>query len=152
MITDLYLHGDGITPAALRGVSISRLEAELNLATSHRPNVPVSEMPTLTAIYDAAQPEDTSTPEPTLAQLRARTPAAIADEQPRPPLGRPGREGPDEFYRNLATAYAEYAAKTKAPAKEIAHEAGVPITAAHRWIREARRRGFLPPAQKGKAG
>jgi hypothetical protein len=154
MITDIYLHtADGITPAAVRGVSISRLEAELNLAMSPRPSVASSEIPTLTAIYDAARDEHDSGPEPTLAALRARTPVDVSDEQqPRPRLGRPGKDGSDEFYELVAQAYAEYAPRTRAPAKEIATEAGVPISAAHRWIREARRRGFLPPAQKGKAG
>lgn len=154
MITDIYLHtADGITPAAFRGLSLSRLEAELNLASSPRPTVPASEMPTLTAIYDAARDEDDPAPEPTLAELRSRTPTFTADEQPpRPRLTRPGNNGTDEFYALVAAAYTEHAPRTSAPAKEIAAEAGVPISAAHRWIREARRRGFLPPAQKGKSG
>jgi len=28
----------------------------------------------------------------------------------------------------------------------------VPVTTAHRWVKEARRRGFLPPGQKGRRG
>jgi hypothetical protein len=154
MITDIYLHtADGITPAAVRGVSISRLEAELNLLCSPRPSVPASQTPTLTAIFDAARDEDDDIPEPTLAQLRSRAPNTTLDEgSSRARLGRPGKEGPDEFYELVAQAYAEYAPRTRAPAKEIATEAGAPISAAHRWIREARRRGFLPPARKGKAG
>lgn len=52
----------------------------------------------------------------------------------------------------LSRAYGEYVAESNAPAKEIAGEAGVPVTTVHRWIREARRRGFLPPARKGRAG
>lgn len=67
-------------------------------------------------------------------------------------LTRPDGADPDEFYPLVARAYFEYAPKTRAPAKEIAAEAGVPVATAHRWIREARRRGFLPPARKGKAG
>lgn len=154
MITDIYLHtADGITPAAVRGVSISRLEAELNLLRSPRHSVPTSQTPTLTAIFDAARAEDDGTPEPTLSELRSRAPITTVDERPsRPRLSRPGKEGPDEFYALVARAYAEYAPRTRAPAKEIAAEAGTPISAAHRWIREARRRGFLPPAQKGRAG
>jgi len=73
-----------------------------------------------------------------------------AEERPR--LTRPDGLAPDEFYSRVAAAYSEYAPRTRAPAKEIAAEAKVPITTVHRWIREARRRGFLPPARKGKAG
>jgi hypothetical protein len=154
MITDLYLHTtDGIAPAALRGLSISRLEAELNLACSPRPSLPNSEIPTLAAIWGAASVEGDGTPEPTLAELRARTPVAMAeDPASRPRLTRPEGADPDEFYPRVAAAYSQYAPETRAPAKEIAAEAGVPVTTAHRWIREARRRGFLPPAMKGKAG
>jgi transposase len=40
-----------------------------------------------------------------------------------------------------------------APAQTIAEANGVPVTTVHRWIREARRRGSLPPARgKGQAG
>ncbi|MGH3872064.1 MAG: hypothetical protein ACRDSR_11220 [Pseudonocardiaceae bacterium] len=154
MITDIYLHtADGLTPTALRGLSLSRLEAELNVATSPHPTVASAEIPTLAAIYDAASPEADGTPEPTLAQLRARTPDRGAPARPpRSRLTRPEVTGPDEFYVSVAAAYAEHAPRTRAPAKKIASEAGVPITTAHRWIREARRRGFLPPAQRGKAG
>ena len=28
----------------------------------------------------------------------------------------------------------------------------VPVTTAHRWVKEARRRGFLPPGRKGRRG
>ncbi|MGH3427582.1 MAG: hypothetical protein ACRDQZ_08440, partial [Mycobacteriales bacterium] len=106
MITDIYLHtADGITPAAVRGVSISRLEAELNVACSSRPSLSSAEIPTLAAIFDAARDEDDPAPEPTLAELRSRTPAFTADERPpRPVLTRPGGAGPDEFYVAVAQA------------------------------------------------
>lgn len=71
---------------------------------------------------------------------------------PREQLLRPDRTGPEEFYARVAAAYVEFAALSKAPAKMIAAEAGVPLTTAHRWVREARRRGFLPAGRKGRAG
>jgi hypothetical protein len=59
---------------------------------------------------------------------------------------------PDDFYRIVADAYVEYAAQSKAPGKAIAEEARVPASTAHRWIRQARHRGFLPVGQKGRVG
>lgn len=146
-ITDLYLHSaDGLTPASTRCVSISRLEAELNLM-SLPVRVSATDVPTLSAIYAAAG-DDVA--EPSLAQLRARKPTVKPAGQ-RSPLTRPQRD-PDRFYPLVALAYSEYAAQTFAPAKAIAIEARVPVTTAQRWIAETRRRGFLPPARKGKAG
>jgi transposase-like protein len=95
----------------------------------------------------------------TVGELRKEA-ARVAEEQRelrrrgvvRRQLTRPDPADPEEFYRLVATAYGEYAAESNAPAKGIAEEAGVPVTTVHRWIREARRRGFLPPARKGRAG
>jgi hypothetical protein len=59
---------------------------------------------------------------------------------------------PESFYRQVAAVYTELAAHGNRPAVELAEANGVPITTAHRWVKEARRRGFLPPGQKGRAG
>lgn len=151
VITDVYMHADEITPAAVRGMSISRLQAELT-AAMHYPSGSEATILGLAASTAGVATFRDGIPEPTLAELRARMPAAGGTERPeRPRLTRPGGD-PEEFYPLVARAYFEYAPKTRAPAKEIATEAGVPVTTVHRWIREARRRGFLPPARKGKAG
>jgi hypothetical protein len=151
VITDLFIHSpDGITSTAVRGLSISRLEAELNAAIHCEP---VSEATELGMAADFARGAGDDAPEPTLAELRTRMPITRAERPAqRPRLTRPGGADPDEFYPLVAQAYWEYAPLTRAPAKEIATEAGVPITTVHRWIREARRRGFLSSAKKGKAG
>lgn len=70
----------------------------------------------------------------------------------RSPLTRPDGTDPDGFARRVAEAYNEAILKTKAPAPVLAEEAGVPVVTVHRWIAEARRRGHLPPARKGRAG
>jgi hypothetical protein len=70
----------------------------------------------------------------------------------REPLARPDGTDPDGFYRKVAEAYSEIVVTSASPAKVIAEEAEVPVTTVHRWINEARRRGFLPPARKGRAG
>jgi hypothetical protein len=60
---------------------------------------------------------------------------------------------PDVFYREIAQLFSEATARgVRGPASEIAQETGVPVTTVHRWVKEARRRGFLSPAGKrGKA-
>lgn len=145
VITEMYLHADDeVTSETLRGLSVSRLEATMN-ARLQRPGG---------ELFAASMTSNSAdVPEPSLAELRRRVPgAAAADPPERPRLTRPGGKAPEEFYPRVAAAYHEYAPQTRAPAKEIAAEAGVPVTTAHRWIREARRRGFLSPARKGRAG
>lgn len=69
------------------------------------------------------------------------------------PLTRPGDQvSGDEFYKIVAAHYRWHVSVSHKPAAEMAAAAEVPVVTVHRWIREARRRGFLPPARKGKAG
>jgi hypothetical protein len=175
IITELFLHAPEITPEMVRGISISRLQAAVSLAGASRsvsdtapaedsaaraPQVLARTTADVTAavlVTASVTPgvADDDAPDPTLAQIRARTPRNVPPETPspeRPRLTRPDGAAPEEFYPRVAAAYAQYAPRTRAPAKQIAAEAGVPVTTAHRWIREARRRGYLPPATKGKAG
>lgn len=65
----------------------------------------------------------------------------------------PGGRITDEFLQNLAAMY-RWAGppRSSAPAVVIAESADVPVTRVHRWVAQARKRGFLPPAIKGKAG
>jgi hypothetical protein len=65
---------------------------------------------------------------------------------------RPHRGRPDAFYAELADEYRALVAVTGRPAVEIAQRRDVPISTAHRWIKEARRRRLLPPGRPGKAG
>jgi hypothetical protein len=58
----------------------------------------------------------------------------------------------DGFYRQIASIYSALAAASNRPAVELAAANNVPLTTAHRWVKEARRRGFLPPGQKGRRG
>jgi hypothetical protein len=58
----------------------------------------------------------------------------------------------DEFLRNVAGVYLATVEAKRAPAPAIAAMAGVPVRTVHRWVTEARRRGYLPPATKGRAG
>jgi hypothetical protein len=59
---------------------------------------------------------------------------------------------PPKFYKEVARAYLELAAESHRPVVELAEANTVPWSTAQRWVKEARRRGFLPPGQKGRRG
>jgi hypothetical protein len=63
-----------------------------------------------------------------------------------------GRGRPDSFYQDVADIYQDLAQRSARPAAELAEANNLPVTTAHRWIKEARRRGFLPPGRPGKTG
>jgi hypothetical protein len=58
----------------------------------------------------------------------------------------------DDFYGTVAAVYERLAGDGVAPAPAFADANGVPLSTAHRWVKEARRRGFLAPARQGRAG
>ena len=68
------------------------------------------------------------------------------------PDGARSRGRPDVFYREVADVYLDLAQASHRPASDIAAQHGVPVSTAHRWVKEARRRGFLPPGRPGKTG
>lgn len=155
VVTNVLVHGERITSEVLRGVQPARAEALARLGDAAKTVadgggtiVPVTAPLMLADFLSVARPDD----EVTLAALRAREPASDSPGPVRARLGRPDGSDPDVFYRAVAAAYREYATQTKAAAARIADEASVPVTTAHRWVREARRRGFLPAGQRGKTG
>lgn len=153
-MSDLYLHGEALTAEMLRKISLSRLEAWRNGEVDN---------PMSSGRKDALQKRRREAQDDaglTVADLRSRAKDieerrqdlverfALAAE----PITRPDGSDPEGFYRHLAMRYRIYAVETKAPARAIADEAQVPVTTVHRWIREARQRGFLPPGRKGRVG
>lgn len=78
--------------------------------------------------------------------------AGLRIQLPPAEIGTGQRGRPDSFYRDIAHAYLQLAQSTARPAAELAEVGGVPVTTAHRWVKEARRRGFLPPGRPGRAG
>lgn len=58
----------------------------------------------------------------------------------------------DGFYDAVAQAYQQLVGTSSRPIGELATANDVPVTTAQRWVREARRRGKLPPGRPGKAG
>jgi hypothetical protein len=91
------------------------------------------------------------TPVP-LDLAKALLPGTMADYQ-LPERALNGGRYPDDFYGVVAATYHRAVLRRLAPAQTIAEANDVPVTTVHRWIREARRRGLLPPARaRGQAG
>jgi hypothetical protein len=142
VVTDLHLHAETLTSGMLRAVSLPRIEAQRN---AFGPGVP-----------DGGTQENPGVIAAAWEILAAGAPAHydIPANAPRQRITRPDRTDPEQlkqFYRRVAMAYRQYA-QERSPAPAIAEEAGVPVTTVHRWVREARRRGFLPPGRKGQVG
>ena len=83
-----------------------------------------------------------------------RPPAPNDTGWEQPPPGTPGtpRGRPDRFYADIAAEYQDQTRRSRRPAADLADRHGVPASTAHRWIKEARRRGLLAPGRPGKAG
>lgn len=56
----------------------------------------------------------------------------------------------EDFYRQVAAVWIVAGTTSRAPATDIARANKVNETAVHRWVREARRRGFLAPSRRAK--
>jgi hypothetical protein len=93
-----------------------------------------------------------SQPAITAGHLVERLAKLVAD-RPRKKLRVPEGRGkyPDSFYDLVGSLYVLAASRSQPPAPFIAEMAEVPVSTVHRWIREARRRGFLAPSKRRKA-
>lgn len=67
------------------------------------------------------------------------------------PLQRVASMSPEEFSRLVAEHFKVWARYVPHPAAAMAAEWKVKAPTVHTWIREARLRGLLPPARRGKA-
>ena len=134
------------TSELLRSIPVGRIEAAANAQ--------------LTAVDDVVSP---APPRHRRPPARARPDGGeVGGDQgwEQPPSPAPGgaaassrsRGRPDRFYADIAEAYQQLAQTSRRPAGDLAARHDVPLTTAHRWIKEARRRGFLAPGRPGKAG
>lgn len=62
-----------------------------------------------------------------------------------------GSRSPEEFAQLVAEHYRAWSAIVPHPVAAMAADAGVKAPTVHGWVREARLRGFLPPAKRGKS-
>lgn len=151
VVTGVLVEADEVTTDVLRQVQTARILAKVAaddvvLAGGNHSSIVMSGE-TL-ALLEAVGPADA---ELTLGQLRSRSPVTVKGGRRRR-LGRPDGNDPEGFYRRVATTYRSAAVDSRQPAVVIAEENDVPVETVRRWIKEARRRGFLPPGRKGRAG
>jgi hypothetical protein len=152
VVVGLYVHGREVTPTVVHQLPLARIAA-----THLYPEMVAGELQPPPPPWQWSR----ATPDMTTGDLRAV--AAKLREQ------RPGRRRvtrrsvtrlsklredglTDSFFAELASVYRSAAAESRAPAKVIADELGVPVKRVHRWVREARLAGALPPARKGAVG
>lgn len=62
----------------------------------------------------------------------------------------PGRRLDDAFYERVARVYRDAVARGLDPRKTMRNDTQAADATVATWVMEARRRGFLPPAQPGK--
>jgi hypothetical protein len=158
VVDAIYIYGPEITPSTVQKTQLGKLGRALNLGVEWQLAIRRSVPKVGEHRIHLDQEHDGEFSLKELQDLAREAPAQLelqVHSADRPRLTRPTPDiEPDEFYKQVAAAYREYALQSRSPAKQIAAEAGsdVPVTTAHRWIREARRRGFLPPIRKGAVG
>ena len=164
VVVGMYVHGAEITTSVLRSLPIQRLTGWLGPGVLR-----ASEEAAIDAAHwKRASAQETKDHErhinPTIADLKVEAlpkerrhdktwqtmPYGFVSAESLKSLRERGFDA--WFFKEFATVYNEAAAVTRAPAKLIAEQLGVPVTTVHRWTREARIAGALPPARKGAAG
>jgi hypothetical protein len=139
-------HPAAISASALRAVPLGKIEAAVNA-------------PGVAAALREKMGDEWVTPEADLAALKGRLapvgPPQIDREaqlvlaaQLDIPEGGANVRKPDEFYRQVATAYQQVGGLDRRPARVLAERNGVPVSTVHRWVKEARARGFLAPGRR----
>lgn len=180
--TELYMAGDALNTHALRSVPLGRLEAWANTeggegqtGLRHRLEAPGADLGRAIQEWNTwirAREDDTPRTRPPshwaeamlLAQFEGfeelRAPARRSkapewrDDEPvdaRLPIPT-ARPYSDDFYRSVATVYGALVGRVASPVRVIADANNTPMSTAHRWVKEARRRRFLSTGRPGKAG
>ncbi len=146
VVADIFLAdltGEGISAATLRRVPLGRIEADARLEADHLKlpfeGLDLRQIVTETLGIKFKGPHE-------LGSVTVVEPAEPRLEVPS------ARPYPDAFFEEVADAYRSQVGYWHNPVGRIADANGVPLSRAQRWIREARRRGFLGPAAHGKAG
>jgi hypothetical protein len=139
-IVQLAVTGRNLTTDRLRSIPLGHIEALANTNPEFSPHVAGRPQNTMGQAFDEFRQESN------------RYIMAKARRKPRKPLTRPDGSNPDAFYQQVADAYRDVVQKNRKVAMALAEEANVPVGTVHRWVLEARRRGFLPSARQGRAG
>jgi ABC-type amino acid transport substrate-binding protein len=133
-----------ITGDTLRALQLGRIEAAVN-----RPALAEN----LRASLDRPGPDLRRALSRDVKQVSSHAVVPRYEVAPVVPVPEGRGKYPDSFYRRVADRYsALQASGERDVARQIADANEVPLTTVHRWVKEARRRGFLPPGRRGKAG
>jgi hypothetical protein len=151
----LYAENEGDRPEIVQLLVTGR-----NLTTDKLRSIPLGHIEALATTDPEFTPYVNGTPQGAMDEVvsafRHQANRRLIDRanrrKPRKPLPRPDGSNPDAFYRQVADGYRDALKDTNKVAKVLAEEADVPVVTVHRWILEARRRGFLPRARKGRVG
>jgi len=141
-IVGLAVYGRKLTGDKLRSIPLAHIETVANTNPEFRPHIAATEQHPISKTFDQVVQEAN----------KVLMKEAYRKAESRAPLVRPDGSNPDRFYRQVAEAYRDVAPTTSKVAKVLAKEAQVPVGTVHRWVLEARRRGFLAPARQGRAG
>jgi hypothetical protein len=123
VLTGLRVEGEP-TAQVLRSIPVGRIEAAANAQ--------------LTVVDDAVVPT---------AVLPRRRPASHQSQ-----ASAQGWDTTSPARAQVRPAGPARTALELAQQRDLAEANGVPVSTTHRWIKEARHRGFLPPGRPGKAG
>lgn len=132
---------DGVSAEMLRRVPLGRIEAMVNspeLADAIRGDVEAASETEREIGPGAGELKDHEEME---VHVRRRTRRDLKLRIPSE------RRRPDEFYRQVAVAYATAAQTTRGAAQAVAAANDVPVSTVHRWMKEARRRGVAGAAR-----
>lgn len=154
----IVMYGE-VDSERLRDLSLSRL----SLRVGGRPHLALAVAPTPQQVAKLWRAElrfrerrAAAAPGPVGAAASVPTPRVTIIDVSDPVLGgealtpRRPDESADDFYRRVAVFYRLAAEASGKPLLEIQTAAGVPKTTAARWAREARARGFLADANRGR--
>jgi hypothetical protein len=130
---------ESVGARALRDLPIARLEAAVNQPAHYEavrqrlmpPSVISDFIPGGHGDWLYAGP-----PKPTAPPLRLAVPQ--------------GRPKPDGFYQQVAEVFGYLTTVSQRPANVLAEANDVPTTTVHGWVKEARKRGFLPSGERAR--
>lgn len=164
---------DAITGDLLRKIPLAAIEAEVNsddilLRRLELPGVDLRRLvsyfsttfgnPEANWVARSLSAQISGSPEPQAAQqklvssggdrVRLKS-ATLRDATLKIPARRPYG---DAFYQQVAEVHRTIIGRTRSPNALIADANGQNVTTAARWVKEARKRGFLRSSTQGKAG
>lgn len=126
VVTGLFMSGGHITATQIQNLQLARIEAAATVAM------------------------------PQGGEVRTRAAddreEGIRDAVARMVIERSTGQIPDDYFQLVAGCYLAAAVETSNPVALLARESRIPHETLRRWVKEARKRGYLPKGLEGRAG